>query len=179
MASISAPMSRRILPLFLAIAAAGCSNIVETRVSSSGVAGLTPTTLSYDKDMSKTPELQLAYANVVEKLSQRGFKIADGGDAHLELSIASRPAALAVSAGGNTISSAKKRKALQSCADKEYRLLVVLTRISDGGELYRGSAAEYHCNMPLADILPHLIDTALADLAAPRGNYMLSRRARD
>lgn len=172
-------MSRRILPLFLAIAVAGCSNIVETRVSSGGVADLTPTTLSYDKDISKTPELKSAYDNVIQRLSQRGFKIADAGDAHLELSIASRPAALAVSAGNDSISSAKKRKALQSCADKEYRLLVVLTRISDGEELYRGSAAEYHCNMPLSDALPHLIDTALADLSAPRGNYILSRRAKD
>jgi hypothetical protein len=89
----------------------------------------------------------------------------------------SRDAALAVGSvsGPQSLSPAKRRKPFQSCADKEFRVGITLTRIADGTELYRSRVAEYHCNLPLADALPDLVDAALADLGQPRGRYSTLR----
>jgi hypothetical protein len=54
-----------------------------------------------------------------------------------------------------------------------------MTRISDGAELFKGRAAEYHCKMTAEEAMPALVDAALADLGKPRGSYVLKRAARD
>lgn len=87
--------------------------------------------------------------------------------------------ALGTAAGPGSLSPAKRKKPLQSCEDREYRVGVTLTRVADGALAYQGSAAEHHCNMPLAEALPGLVDAALADFGNPRGAYSVMREGRD
>jgi hypothetical protein len=112
---------------------------------------------------------------VSAKLAQLGFTLDDAGVLQLHVAVSERDAAIALSSEKGEIAKAKRRRPLQSCADKEYRLAVALTRISDGALVYRGSAAEYHCNVKLAQAMPALVDRVLADLAAPKGDYALTR----
>lgn len=172
-------MKQHLLPLLLLASLAGCSNVVETRISSSGQAGVSPASFSYDTELPKTAELQAAYDQVATGLAAKGLGKAETGALNLQVSLSSRPAQLALATGSGTLSPAKNKKALQSCQDKEYRLLVILTQITDGSEIYRGSAAEYHCNMPMADALPTLVNAALADVGQPRGSYAVMRKAKD
>jgi hypothetical protein len=172
-------MKQHLLPLLLLASLAGCSNAVETRVSSSGQAGVSPASFSYDMEQPKTVELQAAYYQVVTGLAAKGFGKAKPGALNLQVSLSSRPAQLTLATGSGTLSPAKKKKALQSCQDKEYRLLIILTQIADGSEIYRGSAAEYHCNMPMADAVPTLVNAALVDVGQPRGSYAVMRKAKD
>ena len=173
-------MKQHILPLLLIASLAGCSNMVETRVTSSGQSNLTPKSLLYNAAVQPA-ELTTAYNMVAEALGQKGFAVADNGVVHLQVTLSSRPAQLAIGTGptANNLSPAKQKKALQSCADKEYRLAVILTQIADGTEIYRGSAAEYHCNLTLTEATQPLVAAALADLGNPRGAYIIKRNSKD
>jgi hypothetical protein len=169
--------------IFLSAAAsllASCSPSVETRISSAGTA-FAPAGFALAANSPETPELRYAQSLVSETLVSRGFKAVDAAPLNLEVTMSVRPAALALgtSTGPDSLAKAKRKKPLQSCEDREYRIGVALTRIGDGALLYRGTAAEYHCNMPLAQALPALIDAALADLGKPRGDYAVVRKAQD
>lgn len=172
-------MKQLLLPLLFIASLAACSDMVETRISSAGQAGASSANFSYDAEQPKTPELRSAYDQVLAGLDIRGYKKVEAGALNLQVSLSSRPAQLAVATGGVTLSSAKKKKAFQSCQDQEYRLLVILTQIADGTEIYRGSAAEHHCKMPIVDVLPVLVNAALADVGQPRGSYSVMRKAKD
>ena len=173
-------MKQHILPLLLIASLAGCSNTVETRITSSGQSNLTPTSLLFDA-VAQPAELTAAYKMVAEALGKKGFAVAENGAVHLQVTLSSRPAQLAIGTGptANNLSPAKQKKALQSCADKEYRLVVILTQIADGTEIYRGSAAEYHCNLTLAETTQPLVTAALADLGNPRGAHITKRDSKD
>lgn len=173
-------MKQPILPLLLIASLAGCSNMVETRVTSSGQSNLISTSLLFDA-VNKPPELKTAYQLVAETLEKKGFSDAENGAVHLQVTLSSRPAQLAVGTGPAVVSllPAKHKKALQSCADKEYRLVTILTRIADGVELYRASAAEYHCRLTLSEATQPLVAAALADLGEPRGAYTKKRNSKD
>ncbi len=159
---------------------ASCSPSVETRISSTGTA-FGPAGFAIVGSSPQTPELRYARSLVSEALVSRGFKVVDAGPLNLEVTLAVRPAALALGngAGPDSLAKAKRKKPLQSCEDREYRIGIALTRISDGALVYRGTAAEYHCNMPLAKALPELVEAALVDLGEPRGNYAVKRKAQD
>ncbi len=166
---------------FAVIMIAGCSANVETRISSTGLNAATPSTFFSAQDKMASPELANAYRLVSGNLSERGYKPAENASLHLEVTLAVRPASLALgtAAGPGTLAKAKRRKPLQSCEDREYRIGVTLSQVGNGALLYQGSAAEYHCNMPLAEALPALVDAALVDLGNPRGSYVIKRKAQD
>jgi hypothetical protein len=159
----------------------GCSTGVETRVSSSGANQLPAGSYMVAALAEAATDLRVARSLVAERLAQKGFIEAKEAPLHLEVTFDVRDASLSLgsSAGPGSISGAKKRKPLQSCVDREYRLGVTLTQIADGAELYRGRAAEYHCNMPAKEALPALVDAVLADMGQPRGSYVVKRNARD
>ncbi|MGB5076799.1 MAG: hypothetical protein WBO17_04905 [Sphingorhabdus sp.] len=174
-------MKRPILPLLFFAALSGCSNSIETRVDSAGQSSSTPFNLSYDFSASRPAEMEAAHRAVVEALGAKGYVIAENAVAHLEVTLSSRPARLALGTAehASSLSPAKKKKPLQNCDDKEYRLVVTITKLDGGSVIYRGSAAEYHCHLPLAQAVPLLVSAALSDLGRPRGNYSVSRRGKD
>lgn len=169
-----------IVPLTL-ILLAGCSQTVETRIMSKGQPASIAGTFSLSETTSLSPGLLSARKLVSEALLSRGYTIAENGAFHLEVSLAERPAELSLgsAAGPTSIAVAKRKKPLQSCQDREYRIGVALTRVTDGALLFQSSAAEYHCNQPIADSLPELVKAALADLGNPRGTYTVKRAGRD
>lgn len=167
-------------PLLLsALLASACSSGVETRISSSGIASPQPEAYMVSTVSETSPELRSAYTLVAKKMAQKGFAIAKEAKLHAEITLDARDASLALGSGAGNLSAPKRRKPLQSCNDREYRFGITLTRVTDGAELYRGRAAEYHCKMTIAEVLPTLVDAALADLGQPRGSYAVVRKARD
>nr|WP_315458171.1 hypothetical protein [uncultured Sphingorhabdus sp.] len=175
-------MKRNFASLFmLTLLASGCGQAIETRVTSMGTPTAAPAAFMLSTTDETPAEVRRAYPIVTKRMIAKGFSIAKEAPLHLQVTVDARDAALALgnADGVSALSAAKARKPLQSCADKEYRVGVTLTRVADGAELFRGRAAEYHCKMKLADALPALVDAALADLGAPRGVYVITRKGID
>ena len=174
-------MRARLALICFAALSGGCSSNVETRVSSSGVLIAAPEQYMISTVAETSPELRTAYKLVAATMAKQGFTIAKNAPLHLEITLDARPAALSVGGkeGPESVSPAKKKKMLQSCEDREYRIGVTLTRVSDGSETYRGRAAEFHCNVDVVDALPVLVSAALADLGRPRGSYAITRKGRE
>lgn len=165
--------------LSIALLVSACSSGVETRIDSAGMSALNVQSFSGSAAEDAQADLKQAYTLARDALVARGFTPAQDGGLLLQVTLDSRDASLALgtSAGQANLSAAKRRKPLQSCEDKEFRLGLTVTRISDGTEIYRSRVAEYHCKMPLADALPFMVKTALADLGKPRGSYLVRRNA--
>jgi hypothetical protein len=147
-----------------------CAGPIETRVESTGLSKAAPTSFMIDPDL--VGPAAGVQAKVSSLLGERGFRLADNGVLQLRVTASDRPAELALQSGAKEISpSAGKAK----CAKREYRVGVTLTRISDGTDYYRASAAEFHCKLTIDEVMPTLVSAALADLGAPRGPYTLTR----
>jgi hypothetical protein len=174
-------MKQRLTVLLIALLATACSANVETRVSSSGINSPKPDQYMISTFAEASPELRNAYKLVARNMEQKGFALTKSAPLHLEITLDARDAALALGStdGLETLSPAKRKKPMQSCGDKEYRLGVTLTQVADGAEVYKSRAAEYHCKMPMADALPVLVGAALADFGKPRGSYVVKRKAKD
>ncbi|MGL5836973.1 MAG: hypothetical protein ACRCY3_00565 [Sphingorhabdus sp.] len=161
---------------------AACTGPIETRISNSGAGLSVPVSILIEAP-SSNPVTASARQAVLTALADRGFATSEQGELQLQVGLSERDASIAVSetskTGSKSLAGIKKRKPFQNCADREYRLTVVLTRISDGALQYRGSAAEYHCNAGLPDVLPALTKQALADIARPKGDYVITRSGID
>jgi hypothetical protein len=154
--------------LALLLAVTGCVGPVETRIDSAGAASVKPTTFQIAEAAAAE-----ALPAVVAGLTQKGFEQAGVGQLSLQVTVSDRPAELALQSGSTTLSPAAGKK---RCAKREYRLGITLTRVADGTEVYRAHAAEFHCKQTLTEVLPVLVNAALADLGAPRGSYIVKRR---
>jgi hypothetical protein len=149
------------------LAVTACAGPIETRIDSAGMGPVKPATFQIGEAASAE-----ALPTIVGLLQQKGFQQAGVGQLSLQIALSDRPAELALQSGSATLSPAKGK---QGCAKREYRLGVTLTRLSDGTEVYRAHAAEFHCKLTLTDVLPILAQSALADLGAPRGAYTVNR----
>ncbi|VAW03057.1 hypothetical protein MNBD_ALPHA04-1855 [hydrothermal vent metagenome] len=166
-----------ILTLVMAFILAACTGPIETRVET-----LVPTALPATKIFSFTekPEqnnrlYQDARAMVASALESKGFSQADSASILVQIALANRPANIGIDVGENEEktprSVEKKQKFLQSCKDREHRLIVTLTDQITGSSLYSGIASEYHCKGTLEASLPYLVEAAMADLgSAPHLN---------
>ncbi len=173
-------MKRLLLSLAVSGALAGCAGPIETRVNSMGqAAAVSGSYVLAETNDAESPELLMARRLVTERLNAKGLSASKTATLHLEVTVSSRDAALGLKQGDQSLSGAKPKKPFQNCKDKEYRLGIVLTRIADAEVVYRGSASEYHCNASLGDAVPGLVDAALADLGAPKGQYAAKRTGRD
>jgi hypothetical protein len=177
-------MNKAIFPALIALSLSACSGDIETRITSAGETSTNRTSYLIDNgDVLISNELKQAQQLVGARLQSAGFTQSDIGQLHLEVTLSTRPAALALFDGKGaaiqTLSAAKHKKPLQSCDDVEYRLGVALTRLSDGVEIYRANAAEYHCHATLAEATPMLVDAALVDLGAPKGSYLVKHKGKD
>jgi hypothetical protein len=174
-------MKSKISLMALVLIVSACSSGVETRIASGGVTS--PQTEPYMVSAlpNSSAALQAGYALVGEGLAAKGFVTAAEAPLHLEVTVDERDASLALGsgAGPQSLAAPKRKKPLQSCADREFRLGITLTRVADGVEIYRGRAAEYHCKMSVTDALPALVDAALADFGQPRGSYIVKRNAKE
>jgi hypothetical protein len=174
-------MKQWLVLIGVATIGAGCSGNVETRVASNGVQSPLAEAYMISTVAETSPELRGAYRLVAAAMAQKGFSLAKEAALHLEITLDARHAVFALGDKNKAdgLSPAKKKKPLQSCEDREYRLGVTLTRVRDGSEIYRGRSAEYHCKMPVVDALPMLVNAALADFGNPRGSYVLTRPGRE
>jgi hypothetical protein len=174
-------MKQWLILIGASVLGAGCSGNIETRVSSNGVQSPAAESYMISTVTEISPDLRSAYKLVAASMAQKGFMLAKEAPLHLEITLDARPASLSLGGkdGPGSLSPAKKKKALQSCEDREYRLGVTLTKVGDGTEIYRGRAAEYHCKVPVSEALPTLVNAALADFGSPRGSYVLTRKGRE
>jgi hypothetical protein len=167
---VAKPSAMKATFLAFPLLLAACTGPIETRVDSAGLANVSPGAFEVDADSSNLSEN--ADTLVINALAQKGFRASSTASLSLQISVSNRPAAVAIQSGSATLSKAASK---QRCADREYRLGITLTRISDGAEVYRATAAEFHCKLTLAQVLPVLVKSALADLGAPKGSYALTR----
>jgi len=175
-------MGKGISVIAVAALLAGCSGPIETRVQSSG-AGIDEAPALLVDDAAEPPLTAKARAMVVAELEKQLGASGSQATHRLTVTLSDRPAALSLLAGDKAstriIAAAKADKPLQSCADREYRLVVLLTRIADGSESYRGEAASYQCKATLEERLPYLVAAATADLRTPKGRYSIRQAGRE
>jgi hypothetical protein len=158
----------------------GCAGPIETRVTSIGEPSIAAARYLVTGDEPVLQgELLLARNLVTDALLKREIAASPLGELNLEVTISSRLASLGLKQAESTVSQAKSIKLLQNCIDREYRLGITLTRIADGKQLYRGTAAQYHCHATLADTVPKLVDAAIADLGAPKGSYTIKNKGQE
>lgn len=160
-----------------ALALTACTKSIETRVSNAGM-GQRPERADFvlmPLEKSASAELLKARNLVIAKLKTLGMSESKEGSLYLEVGVSARPASTALLASGKILSSANGKKPSSNCPQLEHRLSLALTRIADGAEVYRASAEEFHCKLPLTETLPILVDKALADMGNPRGEYVTRR----
>jgi hypothetical protein len=160
----------RIAFIALTLLLAACAGPIETRVDSAGMNAAAPTNFAVDPDA--TGLAAGVQAKIIDGLTERGFRQADNAVLMLRVTVSDRPAAVALVSGATELLPAADK---EQCAKREYRVGIVLTRISDGADYYRASAAEFHCKLTIDQVLPTLVSTAMADFGNPRGSYTLNR----
>ncbi len=167
------------IPLIAALALSACVKKVETRINSSGAHDVaTGSYIWIAPEKTESRILKLAQGLVAEQLKAKGLNSSQDGKYYLEVGVASRPASLALSQSGGALAAGNKKRSSRNCRWNEYRISITLSRISDGQAHYRSSAGEFHCKQSFAQILPVLVDAALADYGNPRGAYVVKRKLR-
>ena len=153
-----------------AMTVSGCAGPIETRVQTHQVITAPDQnqfTLS-PKDAVENSDLALARELVAKSLSEKGYAPSPNASILVHVAISERPADIAVDAGEKdakqTIAPAKRQKRFQSCEDQEHRLTIILYDQARETILYKGNAAEYHCNGTIAQSLPFLVASALSGL---------------
>lgn len=92
------------------------------------------------------------------------------------LSVSDRPADMTYRTGDNALTTVKPKKPFQNCQDRDFRVAVVITRIADASDTYRGSAAEYHCKAKMLAVMPSLLDAALSGLSGDVSGARIVKR---
>jgi hypothetical protein len=160
----------RATPFALIVLLAACAGPIETRIESAGssVAKLT----SFSKDPDATGLVARGQTAVTKALTDKGYRLAEVAELTLQVTVSDRPANISLQNGSKTLASAANKR---RCAKREYRVGVTLTEQSNGNEYYRGTAAEFHCQITVEQALGPLVQAALADIGAPRGSYTVKR----
>lgn len=110
---------------------------------------------------------------VAASLEEKGFRFAEEAPVTLSVGMAQRPGRIAlVGEDGAVLSAAQERKGIRPCGKARLtRIGISMIDSGTGQMLYRGSAQETHCRAALDQLLPHLVESVLADIAAPAGDY--------
>jgi hypothetical protein len=163
---------------------ASCAPAITTQIESSSVAN-TPiapgnVVLILPAKIGPNAEWLSARDAVLGKLAAKGFSVAEPAAYSLEVTLASRPADLALATmrdGANVVlASGNGKKGAKNCVNNDYRINIALSRLSDGAMLYKGTASENHCKAPLGEVVPFLVDTAMNDFGSPKGTYAVTRK---
>ncbi len=164
---------------WLGLAMAGCAGPIETRAGLSGAAlpanAAIALNVSHGQQGPLVDEVRRAVAG---QLARQGHREAQDGTARVVIAFTVRPAAIEVlSARNEVLSAAKRRRALQNCADRTFRLTLVAEGIGETAS--RAWAEEYHCKAaPGASIGP-LAAQAVAALVGKGSAHPVLRRGQD
>ncbi|MEO0440082.1 MAG: hypothetical protein AAF067_04305 [Pseudomonadota bacterium] len=170
-----------ILTVLTSAFVAGCAGPIETRITTQAGAAL-PASQTYsfgsvskqDNDLHKT-----ARELVDSALKSRGYSSAENAAVLVDLTLADRPANIAITVGEDTeqavLVDVKQQKPLQSCKDREHRLTISIADRVTGTSLYSGAAAEYHCKGTVEESLPHLVRGAMAEFGSGSGSRQFIR----
>lgn len=172
--------------LAAAILLAGCASPVVTRVNASAPA-LLPQRASFA--FAPAPDDGDALSGqardmVAAALHQRGWRQAAQGDYLLAVTLADRPATIALKAGDDlgkpvaTLAPAADRSNNKGCARRDHRLTITLTDRSNGAIAFSGAASEYHCKAALYDTLPYLVSAAVDRFDAGSGTMQFARKGK-
>ena len=151
----------------LAALLAGCTGQVRLNTGATGPAipaGSAVTLIG----TAKNDHLLVAQAQkeVLAALASRGHSAGSGGAARIEVGLSDRLATTGIGVlEGPELSAAKKKKFLQTCKDRTYRL--VLTYYGAGADVpvTRAWAEERHCKGPIDASIAALAERAVASLA--------------
>ncbi|SIN66021.1 protein of unknown function [Parasphingorhabdus marina DSM 22363] len=170
-----------ILTVLTATLVAGCAGPIETRIMTQAAAPL-PDKQTYDfgSVAEQDNELYRAARELVDSaLKSRGFRTAENASTLVDLTLADRPADIAIRVGEATqelvLADVKAQKPLQSCKDREHRLTITFADRVSGAMLYSGTAAEYHCKGTIEESLPHLVRGAMAEFGSGSGTRQFVR----
>ncbi len=105
---------------------------------------------------------------VKRAMEAAGMAEVDESSILLSATITERPARIGMQGTGETVlAPAKRPRALQSCKDRTYRLVISLSDRRSGAVVRRGWAEESHCRGGLPDALPRLAGHAVQMLVNP------------
>lgn len=161
------------------LSCAACSGPIETRAGLQGavLASAGPVEVVASPEQVG-PLVDSARQAVVREMQRQGVMVSDNAEARIIVALAERPASLGVmSAAGQDLSSPKRRKLLQNCADRTQRLMLVAER--PDGQVSRAWAEEYHCKEALAQTIDPLAAQAVASLVGRQGPGRALRFSRD
>jgi len=169
--------------LTAALLLAGCASPVMTRLDTAAPAPL-PSRASFAL-MPEADEAGLLPAQardmVAAALRQRGWSQAESGSYLLAVTLADRPATIALKAGDDfgkpvgTLAPAADRSNNKGCARRDHRLTITLTERASGAVVYTGAASEFHCKAGLDETLPHLVAAAVERLDTGSGRVQIAR----
>ncbi|WOE76098.1 hypothetical protein [Alterisphingorhabdus coralli] len=173
------------LTVALVLAVSACSGPIATRITGQSAQQLPDQgrfALAVSPDV-QLPLLDQAHQVAITNLAARGWQRSNNADYHLIVTLSERPAniglALERDAQSEIIARPKNKRLLQSCDDVEHRVTVTMLDRVHGKNVYRGSAAEFHCKAALADNLSLLVNAALEDFGRPGSERVVKRRGRE
>lgn len=171
--------------LLAALALAGCSSPVMTRIDAAAPAPLPPRASFALADMPDSGSLLHGQARdmVAAALRQRGWREtgAESADFLLSVTLADRPATITLRDGddfgrpGAVRAAAADRSNNRGCARRDHRLRFTLAERVSGNTAFASAASEYHCKGRLTDSLPHLVSAAVDRLEAGSGSVEIAR----
>lgn len=159
-------------------ALAGCAGPVRTHFGAqSGAAeSLALQTIA----VSPNDQTDARWPAVAAAIGREGFRVDASSPYQLEFAFGTRSARTAILGEQDAVlAPAKRQRLLQSCADRDYRLVVTVVDNRNGDLVRRGWAQESHCHGTAAEALPALANQAVAMLARPVAAGSDLRRARD
>lgn len=172
---------RVMLGLALAGLLAGCAGQVRPRSGATGQALPPASSLAIVGIQPEDAPLAVkARAEVSAALGRRGHAVAPGGADRIEIGLTDRAASTGIAViGGEELSPAKRRRFLQTCKERTYRL--VLTRYGAGSDVpvTRAWAEEHHCRGAVGERIAGLAENAVAALATGTSSDFGVHPARD
>jgi len=167
------PVRLTILPLLLAMAT-GCASNPPVRAGLAGPPLPIGTAIALiGVPADEAPSVAQARQAVMAVLVRRGHPISADGATRLDIGLTDRPAATGIAIiGGETLSPAKRRRLLQSCDLRTYRL--VLTHYGAGSALpiTRAWAETHQCKGKLDGSIAQLARQAVTALAEGTGQIV-------
>jgi hypothetical protein len=162
----------------------GCAPAITTQIESSSATNtaIVPgnVVLLLPAKANPTAEWQAARDAVMAKFAAKGFGVAEPAVYTIEITLASRPADLALATkrdGANVVlANGNGKKGAKGCINSDYRINITLSRVMDGAMVYKGTASENHCKASLGFVVPFLVDAAMNDFGGPKGRYTVTRK---
>ncbi|WP_164117719.1 hypothetical protein [Sphingorhabdus sp. Alg239-R122] len=148
----------------------GCAPIVETYIRSGGVAPLAETgQYIFASPPGNVSPLHIKAKNLVaDSLHLKNWTESTHAQYVVSVGVSSLPSDLEVyensgEGTGKTIIARRpeEKGVLGNCSAIHHRLDVKIFRISDGRNMFSGTASEYHCKASIDDTLPFLTNAAL------------------